>query len=48
MFVRQLLDDVDEAVAATGYLGGGTVTERSTLITWTFPSTDAPGSLRTD
>ena len=44
--VQQLVDDVDQAAAAAGYLGGGgTVTGRSTSITWTFPSNDVP-SLR--
>jgi len=42
--VRQLVDDVDQAVAAAGYLGGGTVTGRPTSITWTLSSTD--GSAR--
>ena len=36
------VDDVDQAVEAAGYLGGGTVTSRGTSITWTFPSTDVP------
>lgn len=40
--VRQLVDDVDQAAAAAGYLGGGTVTNRPTSITWTFSSTDVP------
>jgi len=40
--VRQLVDDVDEAVSAAGYLGGGTVTDRPTSLTWTFPSTAVP------
>ncbi len=40
--VQQLVDDVDQAAAAAGYLGGGTVTDRPTSITWTFPSTDVP------
>ena len=40
--VRQLVDDVDEAVARAGYLGGGTVTARPTSITWTLPSIDVP------
>ena len=40
--VRQLVDDVDEAAADAGYLGGGTVTSRGTSITWSFPSTDVP------
>ncbi len=40
--VRQLVDDVDKAAAAAGYLGGGTVTNRPTSITWTFSSTDVP------
>ena len=40
--VQQLVDDVDQAAAAAGYLGGGTVTSRGTSITWTFPSTDVP------
>jgi hypothetical protein len=40
--VQQLVDDVDQAVAAAGYLGGGTVTGRVTSITWTFPSTHVP------
>jgi hypothetical protein len=40
--VQQLVDDVDAAVAAAGYLGGGTITARATSITWTFPSSDVP------
>ena len=40
--VRQLVDDVDQAVPAAGYLSGGTVTDRPTSITWTFSSTDVP------
>lgn len=40
--VRQLVDDVDAAVEAAGYLDGGTVTARPTSITWTFPSTGVP------
>ena len=40
--VKQLVDDVDQAAASAGYLGGGTVTSRRTSITWTFPSTDVP------
>ncbi len=40
--VRQLVDDVDEAAARAGYLGGGTATGRPTSITWTFSSTDGP------
>jgi len=40
--LRQLVDDVDQAAAGAGYLGGGTVTSRGTSITWTFPSTDVP------
>jgi hypothetical protein len=40
--VRQLVDDVDAAAAAAGYLGGGRVTARPTSITWTFPSTAVP------
>ncbi len=40
--VRQLVDDVDQAVAAAGYLGGGTVTGRPTSITWALSSTDGP------
>lgn len=40
--VRQLVDDVDQAAASAGYLGGGTINARSTSITWTFPSTDVP------
>ncbi len=40
--LQQLVDDVDQVVAAAGYLGGGTVAERPTSITWTFPSTDVP------
>ncbi len=40
--LRKLVDDVDQAVAAAGYLGGGTVTDRPTSITWTFSSTDVP------
>ena len=42
VLVLQLVGDVDEAAAVAGYLGGGTVTDRPTSITWTFPSTDAP------
>ena len=42
--VQQLVDDVDQAAAAAGYLGGGTVTSRGASITWTFPSTDSPRS----
>ncbi len=41
--VRQLVDDVDQAAADAGYLGGGTVTDPPPSITWTFPSTDVPG-----
>ncbi len=40
--VRQLVDEVDQAVEDAGYCGGGTVTDRATSITWTFPSTDVP------
>ena len=40
--VQQLIDDVDQAAAAAGYLGGGTVTCRGVSITWTFPSTNVP------
>ena len=40
--VQQLVDDVDQAAADAGYLGGGTVTSRGASITWTFPSTDVP------
>jgi hypothetical protein len=40
--LRQLVDDVDTAAAAAGYLGGGTVTARPASITWTFLSTDVP------
>jgi hypothetical protein len=38
--LQQLVDDVDAAVTAAGYVGGGTVTSRATSITWTFPSTE--------
>ena len=37
--VPQLVDDVDAAASAAGYLDGGTVAGRPTSITWTFPST---------
>ena len=40
--VQQLVDEVDQAAASAGYLGGGTITSRGTSITWTFPSTDVP------
>ena len=40
--VQRLVDDVDQAVAGAGHLGGGTVTSRGASITWTFPSTDVP------
>ncbi len=40
--VQQLVVDVDQAVEAAGYLGGASVTDRPTSITWTFPSTDVP------
>jgi hypothetical protein len=40
--VQQLVDGIDVAVKAAGYLGGGTVTARPTSITWTFPSVDVP------
>jgi len=40
--VQQLVDDVEQAAAGAGYLGGGTVTSRGASITWTFPSTDVP------
>ena len=40
--VRQLADEVEKAAAAAGYVGGGTVTDRQTSITWTFPSSDVP------
>ncbi len=40
--LQRLVDDVDQAVEAAGYLGGGSITERPTSITWTFPSTDVP------
>ncbi len=40
--VQQLVDAVDQAVDAAGYLDGGTVTDRPISITWTFPSTDVP------
>ena len=40
--VQKLVDDVDQAAAAAGYVGGGTVTSRGASITWTFPSTDVP------
>ena len=42
LLVRQLVDDVDQAAAGAGYVGGGTVTSRPTSITWTFLSTDVP------
>ena len=37
VLVRQLVDDVEAAVASAGYLGGGAVTARPPSITWTFP-----------
>ena len=37
--VQQLVDDVDQAAAGAGYLGGGTATSRATSITWTFLAT---------
>ena len=40
--VQQLVDDVDAAAAAAGYLGGGAVTAWPTSITWTFTSNSAP------
>jgi hypothetical protein len=40
--VQQLVDDVDAAASAAGFLGSGTVTDRPTSITWTFPCTDVP------
>lgn len=40
--VQQLVDDVDQAAASAGYLGGGTVTSRGASITWTLPSSDVP------
>ena len=40
--VQQLVDDVDQAAAAAGYLGGGNVVCGATSITWTFPSRDVP------
>ena len=43
--VQRLVDDVDQAAAAAGYLGGGTVTSRATSISWTFrPTTSPPAS----
>lgn len=44
--MQQLVVDVDAAVGAAGYLGGGIVTERAMSITWTFPSTDVPAAAR--
>ena len=40
--VQQLVDDVDQAAAAAGYLGGGNVTLRPTSITWTFRLGEVP------
>lgn len=40
--LARLVADVDAAVAAAGYLGGGTQTHRATSTTWSFPSTDVP------
>ena len=40
--VQQLVDDVDQAAANAGYLGGGSATARQTSITWTFTSRDVP------
>ncbi len=42
MLLQRLVDDVDAAAAAAGYLGGGLLTRRATSITWTFPATDVP------
>ena len=41
---RQLVDDVDQAAAAAGYVGSATVTSRPASITWAFPSPDVTAS----
>lgn len=40
--LQQLVDGVDQAVTAARHLGGGTVAQRPTSITWTFPASDVP------
>ena len=39
--LARLVEEVDAAVAAAGYLHGGTRVHRATSITWCFPSTEA-------
>jgi len=40
VLLRACVVDLDSV--RPGYLGGGTVTDRPTSITWTLPSTDVP------
>lgn len=40
--VHRLVEQVDAAVDAAGYIGGGLLIGRLTSLTWTFPSTDVP------